>query len=173
MYVFINLSTILFLIIVFIQDIKQRLISAWLIPVLAVLLVIRAIGTITLPALVEFFIINFSFFFLQLFVLTLYVSVKNKKFVNIVNTHLGIGDILFIIIMCIVFSPVNFMFFYIACLLLTLIGVVVYNVKAKQREIEIPLAGAMAGVLAACLLFNMLFKQVNFYNDQLSLTLFK
>ncbi len=167
----IDLSAIFFLVIVFIQDIKYRQISWWLIPVLALIFGMKATFSIDLNTMFYFSIINFFFFFLQLLLLTIYFSIKNKKYINIVNSYLGIGDILFIIVTCMAFSPVNFIFFYITGLIVTLAAMIIYNIKAKVTEKEIPLAGVMAILLAICLLYNRV-KQLDFYNDQFLLTVF-
>jgi hypothetical protein len=172
MHLAIDLSAIFFLVVTFMQDIKHRQISWWLIPVLAFIILLKALTIIAFKELLYFFIVNFAFFLTQLLLLTVYFSLKNKRYVNIINSYLGIGDILFIIVICMFFSPVNFIFFYIGSLMITLIGILIYKIIKKRKEEEIPLAGAMAFMLAIGLLFNNLYQPINFYNDQLFLSLF-
>lgn len=81
---------------------------------------------------------------------------------NIVDTYLGLGDVLFLIVICTVFSPVNFILFYLLSMIVTLTGVLIYNVVSTKKTNDIPLAGAMAGMLLILLISK---PGIDLYND--------
>jgi hypothetical protein len=164
-YFILTLQLLLLGIVVY-QDFKLRLISWVLIPLLFVLQSFISYKALPLETSLFYFIINVGFIGLQLICLTLYFSIKNKRFTNIVNSYLGIGDILFFFILCMSFSPVNFILFYLGSILMTLIGFIFYSLIHGNKEI--PLAGAMALCLIVCFVFSFLNKDFSFYNDCLS-----
>ncbi len=135
------------------QDFKQREISWILIPLLIILHAIISIRSISLENAVLYFLINSGFILLQLLFLTVYFSVKNRAFTNIINTYLGIGDIWFFVVLALAFSPVNFILFYLGSLFLTMIGFLVWKGLSKSSEKEIPLAGVMAVGLMGCFVY--------------------
>ena len=97
--------------------------------------------------------------------LTIYMSIKNKKIKNIINTYLGIGDVLFFITLTVAFSPVNFIAFYILSLIVTLLFYVFYNAILRNTSSQIPLAGMQSICLIIVLLYSQFLKDFNFYND--------
>ncbi|OFY82845.1 MAG: hypothetical protein A3F72_01805 [Bacteroidetes bacterium RIFCSPLOWO2_12_FULL_35_15] len=158
--------------IVVFQDFKHRQISWLLIPTIFVAFVGKALLVIGVnSSLIINTIWNSTFILIQIVLLTVYMSIKNKKLVNIVNTYLGIGDVLFFIVLCAAFSPVNYIVFYLASTLLTLIGFLFYNIISKKATREIPLAGAMAGGLLILIIVNRIKPQLNFYNDDFLLNI--
>jgi hypothetical protein len=64
---------------------------------------------------------------------------------KLLNRKIGLGDILFILACCFVFSPFNFLFFYCCSLLFSLMMHLVF-VKGllKRSSYTVPLAGWMA-----------------------------
>ena len=72
-------------------------------------------------------VLNFMFIMLKLTGVTLYFSIKNRRFVNIINQYLGIGDILFFIPLLFLFSPFNFLAFFILSLTASIIGFGIIN----------------------------------------------
>ena len=95
--------------------------------------------------------VNTGFIVFQLIVLTLWMSIRNKKWINIIDTYLGLGDILFFIALTTAFAPVQFIVFYSASLFITLCGVLTGRLLSKRTNPEIPLAGSMAAVLMICI----------------------
>ncbi len=151
--------------IVVFQDFRQRAISWLLIPGLLVLFAAMAISANNLNDAAFNGLINLAFVAIQLICLTAWFSLKNRKFTNIVNSYLGIGDILFFCVLCLAFSPVNFIFFYLGSLILTIIGFVSYSGLRKESNKEIPLAGAMALGLIACFIYKYLHPGCSFYTE--------
>lgn len=161
----IDISLVVFLGIVVFQDLKERQISWFLIPLLLCFFCAKGLYLISSDQLLGYSLFNIGFITVQLLVLTVYMSIKNKKLTNIVNSYLGIGDVLFFIVICVAFSSINFIFFYVVSLIFTLGGVIGYNILVKNAKKEIPLAGAMAIVMIALILINQWMPQFDFYND--------
>ncbi|MES2394423.1 MAG: hypothetical protein V4549_00365 [Bacteroidota bacterium] len=161
----IDTCLLLLLAVVLFQDLKQRQISWFLIPLLLVSFLAQGLFSISANELMRYTMFNIGFIVVQLVILTAYISIKNKKLVNIINSYLGIGDVLFIATVAAAFSPLNFIVFYIAALLFTLLVFLVVKLLTKKLSKEIPLAGAMAAVMIALILVNQWLPDVNFYKD--------
>ena len=84
---------------------------------------------------------------LQLLLLTIYFSMKNKKWVNITKDYLGWGDILFLLTVAFFLSPMNYLFFYVGSLLVVLLFTMLALVRNGTRY-KIPLAGLQALLFA-------------------------
>lgn len=85
---------------------------------------------------------------------------KGKLF-NPINVLIGSGDLLFLPVICLSFSPVNFMLFFVCSTLLIIIIRLFYKFPGKF----IPLAGLQAAFLVMTLIFSEL-ASVSSYNDQ-------
>lgn len=154
------------LVIIVFQDFKHRAISWYLVPFTFLALLIK--GLLTTSATTIFLkdsLFNAAFILVQLLLISVYISIKNKKRTNIVNSYLGIGDILFFVVLCMAFSPANFIVFFIVSLVLTLIGFIVYRIAVKSAKAEIPLAGAMALLLIMLIVAGKFIPGFNVYND--------
>jgi hypothetical protein len=167
----ISLLTMAALVILAIEDFRQRMISWYWIPVLLLLFGLNAVQTIPAHELMFDFTINAMFITMQLLMLTLYFSIKEKRFVNIIDTWLGIGDVLLLYVIGIAFSPVNFLLFYTGSVAATIIGYAIYKKAMQGRSSTIPLAGAVALALVLCLCCQEFFWQVSFYDDSPALRL--
>lgn len=164
-----NLFILFSLAVIVFQDFKQRQISWFLIPLAFTGFVCKAV--FYKNSVAHDFLFNVAFILLQLICLTVYFSVKNKKLLNIMDTYLGLGDILFLVVVCTVFSPVNFILFYLFSMILTLLGVLVYNSFSRKQTNTIPLAGSMAAMLLVLVIITIIFPRLNFYNDSLVLNI--
>lgn len=102
-----------------------------------------------------YFGINCLFIGIQMLLLSLYFSIKHGKIINITKTYLGIGDIFFFIPLCWLFSPHQFMLFFIISLCLVLIGFILIKIILNNIE-TIPLAGGMSIVLIGVLIMEEL-----------------
>jgi hypothetical protein len=170
---FINISLIVLLILISFQDFKERQISWYLIPLTFIAFLVRAMNNGATDGLIQGTLLNVAFIALQLLLLTIYMSIKNKKMVNIVNEYLGLGDVLFFIVLCVAFSPINFIVFYLLSTFITLISFIAYRILSKKATVEIPLAGAMASILIVLMLTGTLMPQLNFYDDTHWITIIK
>ncbi len=103
--------------------------------------------------------INWGFLISQFVLLTAYFSLKRKTLTNIIDQYLGLGDILFLFVIAILFSPFNFLLFFVASLMTSLLVFLVYqHLFPTTSAPTIPLAGAMAIILILVLLASEFFK---------------
>ena len=147
------------------QDFKSRAISWFLIPILLMVIIINALMTINIEELTIFSGINLILVLVNFLGVTLIISLKEKKIKNIINSYLGLGDVLFFLVLTTLFSPINFIVFFIGSIfLITLIygGAMLFS---KQKNTLIPLAGAMSLVLIVVLLVQQFTTSFNLYQD--------
>lgn len=147
------------------QDFKYRAVSVIVFPVLFIIAVFRGIQLLGWQNLSMLFIFNLAFLFFQWLCLTLYFSVKEKKLTDITKRYIGWGDVLFMLILCLFFSFINFIVFYTFALLTIISTFICYKLFAKNNNKEIPLAGSIALLLLLCLVSNYFLKEIDFYND--------
>jgi hypothetical protein len=129
---------IIVLLVILFQDLKLRSVHWSLFPMLFVCSIFIGIENI------EIMQWGFSFLFLATLMLslTLYLTIKTGKLVNITNGFFSWGDILFLLAIIPVFDVSTFMLFFTFGTLLTLIiHVLVHVIKAQKT---IPYAGYMA-----------------------------
>lgn len=136
------------------EDFKYRAIHWWWLVIIA--FSGYWIGHIS----VNYIALNILFIAIQLLSVSLYFSLKHRKFLNITNDYLGLGDILFFISLTFYFTPLEFIHFHIYSLIFTLIASVLIKVCVKLQINTIPLAGWMAIFLCICLGI----KELNHYN---------
>lgn len=164
MQLLITLLLIATLTIVVVQDFRERMISWLLVPVLFILFSVNGLLESSIKEVAAGFAINLAFIVLQLLVLTIYFSARKKKLVNIIDTLLGLGDVLLFIVLCAAFSPVNYFIFYLGSLLLTILGFGAYK-ALKGRSTTIPLAGAMSIGMIILLCTRLFAESSCLYND--------
>jgi hypothetical protein len=130
------------LILIFLQDLKNRAVYWFLFPLLAVLLIaLHFKHPFYWPEWEKSILINVGFITVQLLFLTLYFSLKNKKCVNITTTLLGLGDILFLSSIAFYLSVLNFLLFYITSLIGVLVLWLIWQGISLNKNKYIPLAG--------------------------------
>lgn len=116
--------------------------------------------------------LNLFFLSLQLALLTVYFSIKNQKWINLFSAYLGIGDVVFFIPLCFIFSPINQIIFFIISLSLSLIGFLVFNIFSVKKSATIPLAGCMSLVFILLILLSY-FLNIPLNNDDWYLVMIK
>jgi len=147
------------------QDFKSREISWFLIPLLVIGFAVTALFKMHVLDFLSYLGVNITIVAVNLFGVTLLVSLKEKKLTNILKNHLGLGDVLFFIVLTFVFSPINFVFFYLGSVfVITLIySVIIIFFKGKNHLI--PLAGAMSFLLIGILVYAHFSISLNLYQD--------
>lgn len=137
------------LIFIFFQDMKFRAVYWFLFPL--VLGLSFWIGTTT--SNIENMLWSFCFFIFSMGGLTLYMSLKERKLINISKGYFSLGDMLFLLAIIPVFSFQMYLVFFTTGTILSLIihGIVVFLIKGDKT---IPYAGYMALLLIPYLLFN-------------------
>lgn len=139
---------LLCLMIVFVQDWKYRRIH--LILPIVIFTVSFFIIPLKMVDLVEITLFNTSFFLITLGILTLYMSLKSKKFLNPFQYYFGLGDLLFYIAVTPLFLLKNYILFFILSLLFALL--MQFGLKKFIQEETVPLAGFSAFFLFIILL---------------------
>jgi hypothetical protein len=151
------------LLVVVYEDFTDRAVHFWLFPFMIVLALLLDMDHLCWGHLA----INFGVIGIQLIVLSAYFSFKHKQYINITQLYLGWGDILFWLVLCCLFSPLNFIVFYMLSLCLAIVCSVLIPVF-HARGARIPLAGLQALVLFVCLAFAH-YKEIALRNDELIL----
>ncbi|MBI2269778.1 MAG: hypothetical protein HYU69_05400 [Bacteroidetes bacterium] len=154
------------------QDFKDRTVSSIALLILFILFSIQSILTNSLVQAGIYFGINLFIPFIQLAGLTLYAAIKNKRFVNIIDTQIGLGDILFFVLLCTVFSPANFFPFYIGSLLVAAILFFILKKLKLSDTNEVPLAGVMSVMLIIVITVKSITPAIDLYNDYWVLKIF-
>lgn len=157
------LAILLILIIIAFQDFKERKITAILLPIILILSIIYQVKKYSIAQVIENSVVNLFVIVVQLLILTIVFSIKQKKIVYLYEEMLGWGDILFLPIICIFFAPITMLFFYTACLLIITI---VYYFSNKSSNKTIPLAGGLSILLAIYLFINEMWMPIHHYSDQ-------
>jgi hypothetical protein len=81
---------------------------------------------------------------IQLLLVSAYFSVRQKSLVNITNELLGWGDILLLLSAAFYLSVLNFIFFYLISLMMSLAIWLIWQVLSGKKDTKIPLAGLQA-----------------------------
>lgn len=165
MFLLIDIVLITLLSLIVYQDFKSRAISWILLPLLIGLLFYKGLAIMELKSVFYFGLFNLSFVIVHLLILTIYMSVKNRRITNIIDTYIGLGDILLFVVLCFAFSPFNFIFFFVISILITIISVLVYKLITKNEYKEIPLAGAQSMLMILILVYSNVIHPVQLYND--------
>lgn len=138
--ILVKIALLICLFVIFIQDMKYRAVSWIIFPVTAGLCYFAQEGSTNFAGIA----FNIAFISIQLFLLWLYFSLKNRKAVNLLSAHIGLGDLLFLYSITFFFSPVTFLLFYISSLILVILFVIVQRIVWSDVNKEIPLAGLQA-----------------------------
>ena len=94
------------------QDFRYRAISWVTLPLLFATFTANYILETDFNSFLQSFLFNIGFIVFQLIAVTVYFSLKNRAITNITSKYIGWGDILFFTVASAVFSPVNFIVFY-------------------------------------------------------------
>ena len=147
------------------EDFRTRTLPLWLLLAVAAIALVIVWKQADLHTMICYFGFNLMFVVMQFSVITLYYFIRNRKLVNIVNKYIGSGDIVFLIVCCLLFSPFNFIFFQIISSTLLL---VIYTIIRMVRGTagNIPLAGALAIAINMFIVMHWAGMPVHFYDDR-------
>lgn len=148
------------------QDFRTRRISGWLLPVLALVLFLSAFQKNSMREIGIGFSLNLTFLCIQFLFVWIWFSLKQRKFSKLIDTQIGLGDVLFMMCIALAFSPANFMLFYVAGMIGTLVVTLVVRSTMANHKSEIPLAGAIAIPLIVLCAWKLADPSANFYNDE-------
>lgn len=148
----IQLAIIGILMIIVYQDLRYRVLDLKY----AIILLTLCIGYNTIHPILDYknaFQIA-GFILINIICLTLYFSVKNKQFVNPIDSKIGLGDIVFFLVIAPLFYIKAYILFFVTGMLFSLL---LYGVFIRFREKQkktIPLAGYLSIYLGMILLSN-------------------
>jgi hypothetical protein len=135
-----------------IQDFRYRAISWYAFPVLALLIFIanKNFRIVDACLIISFLVLNFG-------LATLIISVRNGKYVDLLKSHIGLGDLLMLICLSLYFTPLTFFLFYLTTLLIISLAAGIYIVLVKPKNFTVPLAGLQGLFFLACILASWIY----------------
>ena len=145
---------ILLLLFITFQDFRYKAVSWILFPIGFITAGIITYVEIPFSDLLFNSLINSLFIAFQMAVILVFSWIKFKQVKNIFSQIFGLGDLLFLIMICPLFSPVNFVFFYILSLAFSLCLYLILKYFKLYIDSKIPLAGFQSFFLAILLLSN-------------------
>lgn len=166
MAIFIQLLLTALLILVVYQDFRFRAVSWVIFPLLPVLFIMLNLPSVSLEESLANTMANLGFAGSMFLFVTIYFSIRNRRIVNISNGFIGWGDILFILSLGFLFSPLNFIIFYLASLLITIVATLILSWLNKIDRNSVPLAGLQALLLLLLIIVNSIFQFANFSTDE-------
>ena len=125
------------------QDFRYRWVGSIYFPMLIALQIGLSCALIGWDELWRYTLVNLMLLTLLFLVLTLYFSLRNRKWTNIINKYIGLGDVIFFVFLSLAFSPFNFLAFFVTSLLVILIIYFLF-VRKDLENYKIPLLGGMA-----------------------------
>ncbi|MCC8409352.1 hypothetical protein LJ707_10445 [Mucilaginibacter sp. UR6-1] len=152
---------------IFLQDARSRSIYLWCFPLLLTLfIVLRWLNNESWMVIMADGLKCLIFLTMQLGILTIYFSAKNRRWTNITRGILGWGDVLFLICTACYLSLFNFVGFYLVSLFLSLITWLSWQTIRKNTvAIKVPLAGLQAFFLLVFLIVDWLSPVVSLTQD--------
>lgn len=148
---FIQLGIITLLIIITYQDLKYRVLDLKY----AFFLLLLSIWYNSVHPILDYkSILQITVFILvNIFCLIGYFSLKHRKFINPINSKIGLGDIVFFLVIGPLFYIKTYILFFITGLLFSLLlyGVII---RFREKQKTIPLAGYLSIYLIIILLSN-------------------
>lgn len=128
------------LLIVFFQDWKYRAIHV----VLPILIFLSSYFIIKQENKLsnKIMLLNICFFIITLSILTIYMSLKNKRFLNPFQNYFGLGDLLFYICIAPLFNLKNYILYFILSMFFAIC--MQFTLRKKIKHNTVPLAGFSA-----------------------------
>ncbi len=142
--IFVLVTTLLVSLVIAFQDFRNRQIHWFLLPIFGIGLFFLNFSRIGLRATLYNFFENVLFLFLVFVFTYIYFIIKKRKFIKLVDNYIGLGDILFLVVIAIYFTPFIFVFFFIFSMLLTLLIFGAIHIFKNLEFSTIPLAGLIA-----------------------------
>ena len=159
-----KLFIVIVLLMIFLLDLKDRLVRWLLFPILAGALLALKIMVVhgRMDCLLET-LINLGFLLAQLLLLSAYIAVKQKRWKLLHGQLIGLGDVLFLISAAFYPTLASYLLFYIVSLVIALFLWFVWQAFASRKSKAIPLAGLQAIVF-------ILFLSADWWGNLIDLT---
>ena len=167
MLIVLNIFILASLLMIGIEDLKHRAVHWYWFALLFSGITVKALMQEQSLVVMSNGLTNLGFIFLQLVMLTIFFTLKEKQLVKIINTRLGLGDIIFFAAICSMFSPYNFILFFILSLLVSMLIFILSSLIQLQKDKAIPLAGLMSFCLMVLLIGGFIYGEANWHNDEI------
>ena len=161
-------AVVVLLVIISWEDFVGRTVHAILFPLVLLLSVAYSYQSLSVYEILYNVLVSGCFLIVQALALLIYFIVKHKRWVNLTNEYLGWGDVLFLLSILPFFSPIAYLIFYLASLILTIILVLLYRAISKNGLKFIPLAGIQSLMLIVVLTYHQFVCPI-LYSDLLSI----
>jgi hypothetical protein len=148
------------LILIAYYDFRYRALPIYLLLIAVICAIVYSITRNNLNSSLEYSVINTMFLTFQLCLTSLYFSARSRKFTNIFNHWLGVGDLIFFLVLIFCFSPLNFILFNIISGFVTILFY-----AGRKKRVLIPLAGSQSIILCVILLATLIPGIIQPYND--------
>lgn len=163
----ITLIFCVFLILIAYYDFRYRTLPVYLLLIAIAFGILFSITRNDLSSAIQYSGVNTLLLTLQLSLTSLYFTVRNRRLTNIFKSWLGIGDLVFFLVLIFCFSPLNFILFII---LSGFVTILFYT--GRKSGILIPLAGSQSMILCAILLSTLISGIIQPYNDMFLVDIF-
>lgn len=161
---------VVLLAILFWQDLQDRAVSVVLFPLLLFCFIGVGLTNNAYQAGAWLPGLNLVFLLVQMGILYGYFWLTRGKQTPVFGTVLGWGDILFWLVTCVLFSPANYIVFFLSSLLFSLLlHLVIGFVFTGTNKVKVPLAGHQAFFLLILIACQYCIPTLDFYNDDLVL----
>lgn len=159
MNVFLLLGIIITLGIILYQDVKHRTLDIKF----AIVLLLLCVGYNIVHPILDYknALLIIGFILVNILCVTVYFSIKHKQIINPIDSKIGLGDIVFFIIIAPLFHLKSYILFFITGLLFSLLVYAVV-IRFREKQKTIPLAGYLSLYLGMILLSNTFFKTTIF-----------
>lgn len=157
---------VVLLLIIVVQDFKDRAVSWILFPILILLFSLYSINLFHIKEFIVNSFINVLILSIQVLFIIMYFSLRNRRFVNITSHYLGWGDIIFLFSICFLLPPLSFLFFYLTSLAVTLVVVLFIQLFFNLKN-NIPLAGIQSSFLVLLILLQKIYSDFDLTNDSI------
>jgi hypothetical protein len=162
---FVEVVIAIVLLLIFIEDMKERAVHSYLFFVLAILLFFTRLFTLPYHDVLLSWSINILFILIQIGGVLLYFLFKEKKITNITRSKLGWGDICFWVAAAFYFSPLSFIVYFLLSIVISLTFHLIFrNLSTYPHSASIPLAGYQSLILLL-LICGSRFWPIYLFND--------
>ncbi|HEX2921899.1 MAG TPA: hypothetical protein VHO50_12120 [Bacteroidales bacterium] len=160
-----KIFSIALLLMISLQDLKNREIDWFLFPLLLICFIIQGFLEMEPVLFLKTCGLNLVFIISQFLFLLFFLRLKGYQIKYVISTLFGIGDILFLIIVAFPFSNMNFLVFYFSGLIFSLAIFLLYKYLISPRIRLIPLAGLLSLYLALIVISDIFFEQFRISSD--------
>ncbi len=165
---YIKIVLLIVLLIILYQDFRFQAVS-WIFFLIGFVLTMWiSVKVDYLPDIFLNVVINTLFVLFQLCIIYLFTWIKYKQRKNIFKSVFGFGDLLFLIMIIPLFSPLNFIVFFIASIIFSLLVYSIINWLRIYKKQRVPLAG-LQSLFLLVVIISQIFIKFSLYNDYIIL----